>query len=94
MVAAAVGTFSWRGWYRPHGESCTLIRNLSRSRFNAGQLCSGVYRLDRSVLVLTPPGFVQPCQPALADRPPSGPGWACGLGLEGIVSKARSALGM
>src|SRR3954447_20605976 len=34
-----------------------------------------------------PPGFVQPCQPALADRPPSGPGWACGLGLEGIVSK-------
>jgi len=53
MVAAAVGTFSWRGWYRPHGESCALIRNLSRSRFNAGQLCSGVYRLDRSVLVLT-----------------------------------------
>jgi bifunctional non-homologous end joining protein LigD len=22
-----------------------------------------------------PPGFILPCQPALADRPPSGPGW-------------------
>src|SRR4051794_32512056 len=24
---------------------------------------------------LKPPGFIVPCQPALADRPPSGPGW-------------------
>jgi hypothetical protein len=39
-----------------------------------------------------PPGFVQPCQPALADRPPSGPGWACGLGLEGIVSERSTAM--
>jgi hypothetical protein len=22
-----------------------------------------------------PPGFILPCQPALADRPPAGPGW-------------------
>jgi bifunctional non-homologous end joining protein LigD len=22
-----------------------------------------------------PPGFILPCQPALSDRPPSGPGW-------------------
>jgi hypothetical protein len=22
-----------------------------------------------------PPGFILPCQPALAQRPPSGPGW-------------------
>src|SRR5881392_612939 len=24
---------------------------------------------------LQPPGFILPCQPALADSPPSGPGW-------------------
>jgi hypothetical protein len=22
-----------------------------------------------------PPGFILPCQPALADKPPAGPGW-------------------
>jgi ATP-dependent DNA ligase len=30
-----------------------------------------------------PPGFIQPCQPALADRPPAGPGWLHEIKFDG-----------
>jgi len=46
------------------------IRNLSRGRLSACQ-----YALARPIRSRSkPPGFILPCQPALADRPPSGNG--------------------
>ena len=37
----------------------------------------------------TPPGFILPCQPALADRPPSGPGWLHEIKFDGYRVIAR-----
>ena len=36
-----------------------------------------------------PPGFILPCQPALADRPPSGPGWLHEMKFDGYRVIAR-----
>jgi ATP dependent DNA ligase domain len=36
-----------------------------------------------------PPGFILPCQPALADRPPSGPGWLHEIKFDGYRVIAR-----
>src|SRR3954454_20116142 len=36
-----------------------------------------------------PPGFIVPCQPALADRPPSGPGWLHEIKFDGYRVIAR-----
>ena len=36
-----------------------------------------------------PDGFILPCQPALADRPPSGPGWLHEIKFEGYRVIAR-----
>jgi bifunctional non-homologous end joining protein LigD len=36
-----------------------------------------------------PPGFILPCQPALADRPPSGPGWLHEIKFDGYRIIAR-----
>ena len=38
---------------------------------------------------LKPAGFILPCQPALADRPPSGPGWLHEINLDGYGVIAR-----
>jgi bifunctional non-homologous end joining protein LigD len=38
---------------------------------------------------LQPPGFILPCQPALADRPPSGPGWLQEIKFDGYRVIAR-----
>src|SRR5436190_17426468 len=35
------------------------------------------------------PGFIQPCQPALADRPPSGPDWLHEIKFDGYRVIAR-----
>ena len=35
-----------------------------------------------------PDGFILPCQPALADRPPSGPEWLREIKFDGYYSKA------
>src|SRR3954471_9245464 len=35
------------------------------------------------------PGFIQPCQPALADRPPAGPGWLHEIKFDGYRDIAR-----
>src|SRR3954452_13171923 len=35
------------------------------------------------------PGFIQPCQPALADRPPSRPGWLHEIKFDGYRIIAR-----
>ena len=35
------------------------------------------------------PGFIQPCQPALADRPPAGPGWLHEIKFDGYRVIAR-----
>src|SRR4051794_16798369 len=51
-----------------------LTRNLSRSRLNCRP--SMLWRVSRPIRTRSkPPGFILPCQPALADNPPSGPGW-------------------
>jgi hypothetical protein len=57
------------------------IRNLSRSRLNpAGML----WRVSRPLRSRSkPPGFIPPCQPALADSPPSGPGWLHEIKFDG-----------
>jgi hypothetical protein len=50
-----------------------LIRNLSRSRLHGGRM---LWRVSRPIRTRSKPqGFILPCQPALADRPPAGPGW-------------------
>src|SRR3954469_16838876 len=36
-----------------------------------------------------PPGFILPCQPALANRPPSGPGWLHEIKFDGYHVIAR-----
>ena len=36
-----------------------------------------------------PSGFILPCQPALADRPPSGPGWLHEIKFDGYRVIAR-----
>jgi hypothetical protein len=36
-----------------------------------------------------PDGFILPCQPALADRPPSGPGWLHEIKFDGCRVIAR-----
>jgi bifunctional non-homologous end joining protein LigD len=36
-----------------------------------------------------PPGFIFPCQPALADRPPSGPSWLHEIKFDGYRVIAR-----
>src|SRR6476660_10349199 len=36
-----------------------------------------------------PPGFILPCQPALADRPPCGPGWLHEIKFDGYWVIAR-----
>jgi ATP-dependent DNA ligase len=36
-----------------------------------------------------PAGFIRPCQPALADRPPSGPGWLPEIKFDGYRVVAR-----
>jgi bifunctional non-homologous end joining protein LigD len=36
-----------------------------------------------------PPGFIQPCQPALADRPPAGPGCLHEIKVDGYRAIAR-----
>jgi bifunctional non-homologous end joining protein LigD len=36
-----------------------------------------------------PDGFILPCQPALADRPPSGPGWLHEIKFDGYQVIAR-----
>jgi bifunctional non-homologous end joining protein LigD len=36
-----------------------------------------------------PPGFILPCQPALADKPPAGPGWLHEIKFDGYRVIAR-----
>jgi bifunctional non-homologous end joining protein LigD len=36
-----------------------------------------------------PPSFILPCQPALAERPPSGPGWLHEIKFDGYRVIAR-----
>ena len=40
----------------------------------------------------TPPGFIQPCLPYPAERPPEGPGWIHEIKLDGLRLMARSRI--
>ena len=40
-------------------------------------------RKSRGRPTSTPPGFILPCRPTVADRPPTGPGWVHGLKHDG-----------
>ena len=55
----------------------------------AGVFCARSCRRVCSDHVLKPPGFILPCQPALADRPPSGPGWLHEIKFDGYRVIAR-----
>jgi bifunctional non-homologous end joining protein LigD len=49
-----------------------------------------LWRVSRPIRTRSkPPGFIQPCQPALADRPPSGPGWLHEIKFDGYRVIAR-----
>jgi bifunctional non-homologous end joining protein LigD len=61
------------------------IRNRKRGRLNRPAICFW-FPLDRSA---KPPGFILPCQPALAERPPSGPGWLHEIKFDGYRVIAR-----
>ena len=40
-------------------------------------------RSSRGRAINAPPGFIQPCRPTVADRPPTGPGWVHELKHDG-----------
>jgi bifunctional non-homologous end joining protein LigD len=64
-----------------------LIRNLSRSRLHGGRM---LWRVSRPIRTRSKPqGFILPCQPALADRPPAGPGWLHEVKWDGYRVSAR-----
>src|SRR4051794_918887 len=44
---------------------------------------SMLWRVSRPIRTSKPPGFILPCQPALADRPPAGPGWLDEITFDG-----------
>src|SRR3954449_967501 len=49
-----------------------------------------LWRVSRPIRTRSkPPGFIMPCQPALADRPPSGPGWLHEIKFDGYRVIAR-----
>jgi hypothetical protein len=51
---------------------------------------SMLWRISRPIRSRSkPPGFILPCQPALADRPPSGPGWLHEIKFDGYRVIAR-----
>src|SRR4051794_14414393 len=51
---------------------------------------SMLWRVSRPVRSRSkPPGFILPCQPALADRPPSGHGWLHKIKFDGYRVIAR-----
>jgi ATP-dependent DNA ligase len=64
------------------------IRHLSRNSLNAGQYALARLSTDPKPCS-KPPGFILPCQPALADRPPSGPGWQQEIKWDGYRFIAR-----
>ena len=64
------------------------IRNLSRGPLN-GRI-SMLWRVSRPLRSRSKPeGFILSCQPALADRPPSGPGWLHEIKFDGYRVIAR-----
>src|SRR6186713_1661620 len=49
-----------------------------------------LWRVSRPIRTRSkPPGFIVPCQPALAERPPSGPGWLHEIKFDGYCVIAR-----
>jgi bifunctional non-homologous end joining protein LigD len=49
-----------------------------------------LWRVSRPIRTRSkPPGFILPCQPALAERPPSGPGWLHEIKFDGYRVIAR-----
>jgi bifunctional non-homologous end joining protein LigD len=49
-----------------------------------------LWRVSRPIRTrCRPPGFILPCQPALAERPPSGPGWLHEIKFDGYRVIAR-----
>src|SRR3954454_16302818 len=49
-----------------------------------------LWRVSRPIRTRSkPPGFILPCQPALAGRPPSGPGWLHEIKFDGYCIIAR-----
>src|SRR4051812_18936969 len=49
-----------------------------------------LWRVSRPIRTRSkPPGFILPCQPALADRPPAGPGWLHEIKFDGYRVIAR-----
>ena len=61
----------------PAGATSELVKALrivDENSFAASRRL--LWRVSRPLRSrLKPEGFILPCQPALADRPPSGPGW-------------------
>src|SRR4051812_18126545 len=76
-------------------SSCRLVRDLSRSRSNGAGVPSLSFRMlwrvsSRPIRTRSkPPGFILPCQPALAGKPPSGPGWLHEIKFDGYRVIAR-----
>jgi bifunctional non-homologous end joining protein LigD len=57
--------------------------------FPGPRLCM-LWRVPRPIRSRSkPPGFILLCQPALADKPPSGPGWLHEIKLDGYRVIAR-----
>jgi ATP-dependent DNA ligase len=56
---------------------------LGRPVFPAPFVAYALARFPPAPITFQPPGFILPWQPALADRPPSGPGWLHEIKFDG-----------
>ena len=63
------------------------VRGVEREPDSSGVHSSQQSRLDTAARA--PPGFVEPCLPSRAERPPSGPGWVHEIKHDGYRLMAR-----
>ena len=67
-------------------HKCLSLAGLS---FPGPLVAYALARFPPAPIHSKPDGFILPCQPALADRPPSGPGWLHEIKFEGYRVIAR-----
>jgi hypothetical protein len=72
---------------KDNGYSTSVYTSTSNERLDVHGRTDGALRPARARL--KPPGFILPCQPYLADRPPSGPEWQHEIKWDGYRIIAR-----
>ena len=81
-----------RGVRRIHGNKLgrvQLVPGMEKEILAA--ISTAMLRQSRGRPTSTPPGFILPCRPTVADRPPTGPGWVHELKHDGYRFRFTSA---